>query len=91
MPAMSTEAWVVAALFPSDVFMNGVPECFGSPEGRLSQQRKTQRIRKSRGDYQAKSAKIEESWHRLVASGRFGEASRFQKELLEQVNRFAAP
>lgn len=90
MPSKSTEAWVVAALFPSDRAMRQGIECFPDPESRLGQQRKARRIRKGQRDYRANSVKFEQEWPRLVAPGGLGEALRFQVEFLAVTARTSA-
>ena len=58
MPSKSTEAWVVASLFPTDQAMQQGIECHANAESRLGQQPKAKthpqkeaRLRKSRGGY----------------------------------------
>lgn len=82
MPSKNTEAWVLSALFPTDKAVTSDLECLPSPEARLSQQRKSKRIRKSRRDYQSRESDLAASWPRLAASAGLGEAARFQSELL---------
>jgi hypothetical protein len=81
MPSKSTEAWVVAALFPRDRAMKDGIECHRDPESRLSQQPKAQRLRKAVRDYQDHAADIETSWSRLASPRGLGEAARFELEL----------
>ncbi|MBU6399146.1 MAG: AAA family ATPase [Verrucomicrobia bacterium] len=78
----STEAWVVAALFPSDRAMHQQVECYTHPESRLGQQPKSKRIRKKKRDYEAHATDLKNAWSRLVAPGALGEARRFQDEFL---------
>ena len=85
MPSKSTEAWVVAALFPGDQSIQQGIECFANPESRLGQQPKKHRIRKKQRDYEDRSAELSKAWPRLVEDGLLGEARRFQREFLEQI------
>ncbi|MCG3179744.1 MAG: hypothetical protein BIFFINMI_02087 [Phycisphaerae bacterium] len=80
MPSKSTEAWVVASLFPNDRIMQRAGECLPNPESRLGQQPKRIRIRKSQRDYLDHQARLEDAWPRVA--GRFGEAKRFEVEFL---------
>ena len=82
MPSKSTEAWVLAALFPRDRAVTAGLECFPAPESRLSQQRKSARISKSQRDYRRRESDITNAWPRLAAPGGLGEAARFQRDFL---------
>jgi len=82
MPSKSTEAWVVAALFPADLAMMKGIECFPNPETRLGQQPKKHRFRKRTQEYEDRSEKLQEAWPRLAAPKALGEALRFQQEFL---------
>jgi hypothetical protein len=85
MPSKSTEAWVVASLFPSDQAMYRGIECYANPEARLGQQPKAKRIRKKKRDYENQAVKLTDAWPDLIAPGALGEAWRFQEEFLEAV------
>lgn len=85
MPSKSTEAWVVASLFPEDRAMAQGIECYTNPESRLAQQPKAQRIHKKKRDYEERRAELTTSWARLVAGGALGQALRFQEEFLQAV------
>jgi hypothetical protein len=80
MPSKSTEAWVVAALFPDDLAMAHGIECYRDPDMRLGQQRKGKRIRKGRADYEKKAEERQQAWPRLASPGALGEAYRFESE-----------
>ena len=82
MPSKSTEAWVVAALFPTDRAMGREIECYPDPASRLAQQPVRQRIRKTQRDYQAAAGRLEQAWAHLAGEGGLGEARRFQAELM---------
>lgn len=82
MPSKSTEAWVIAVLFPKDLAMKRGIECFPDPESRLGQQPKARRIRKNRRDYQDHADDLERGWPGLATYGALGEALRFQSEFL---------
>jgi len=85
MPSKSTEAWVVAALFPNDQAMSNGIECYPNPESRLGQQPKANRIRKKKREYQRRTKDMEDAWPRLAAQGNLGEAQRFQVEFFAAV------
>lgn len=81
-PSQSTEAWVMATLFPDDVAVQKGIECFPDPESRLGQQPKGKRIRKRQRDYSDHRADFEREWARLAESSGLDEARRFQREFL---------
>jgi hypothetical protein len=85
LPSKSTEAWVVAALYPDDAAVGAaLPfECYARPETRLGLQPKRHRIRKSVSDYRERAAAIHRGWGRIAAPGALGQAQRFQAEMLE--------
>jgi hypothetical protein len=85
MPSKSTEAWVVASLFPNDQAMQQGIECHPNAESRLGQQPKGKRIRKKKRDYEGRAAELVVAWPDLVAPGALGEALRFQEEFLQAV------
>jgi hypothetical protein len=80
MPSKSTEAWVVAALFPNDRSVLADIECFPNPQSRLAQQSAKSRISKSVRDYRSKASDFVAAWPRL--SGPLTEALRFETEFL---------
>ncbi len=88
-PSKAMEAWVVASLFPSDAAVIGATafECFAAPESRLAQQPKRKRIRKAQSDYRDSSAIIQNQWPRIAAPTEFGEAYRFQCDMLAALPR----
>ena len=77
LPSKSTEAWVVAALIPTDAAFAAYPcfECHPEPAARLSQQPKASRFRKSVRDYRQRAEALRRAWpavaSRLSAAGRF--------------------
>lgn len=85
MPSKSTEAWVVASLFPNDQAMQQGIECHADAESRLGQQPKAKRIRKRKRDYENRTADFKEAWPDLVTPGALGEALRFQEDFLRVV------
>ncbi len=91
MPSKSTEAWVVASLFPTDQAMAQGIECYPNPESRLGQQPVAVRVRKKKRDYQSRAAELEQAWPRIAASAALGEAFRFQTEFLTIVPAPPAP
>jgi hypothetical protein len=84
-PSKSTEAWVVAALFPEDTAIGYPIECYPDPESRLGQQPKKRRIRKSRRDYAGKATALVQAWPRLACT--LDEAGRFQTEAMRAFAR----
>jgi hypothetical protein len=91
MPSKSTEAWVVAALFPTDHAMAQGIECFANPESRLGQQPAAVRIRKKKRDYLDRAIALEQAWPRIATPVCLGEAFRFQREFLAAVSTPPAP
>ena len=85
LPSKSTEAWVVAALFPKDKPLNEGIECYPRPEARLGQQPKTTRIRKKKRDYEMRAKELETAWSIISNQDAIGEAHRFQTEFLAKV------
>jgi len=85
MPSKSTEAWVVASLFPTDQAMQSGIECYANAEFRLGQQPKANRIRKKKRDYEGRAVELTDAWPDLVAPGALGEALRFQEEFCRAV------
>lgn len=83
MPSKSTEAWVVASLFPADrELLRAQPfDCFANPEGRLGQQPKKQRIRKTVIDYRSRQSELASQWPRIAGPDGLIEATRFDGEL----------
>lgn len=85
MPSKSTEAWVVAALFPGDQALAQDIECLPNPEARLGQQPKANRIRKKRRDYETRARELADAWPRIATLAALSEAHRFQAEFLAKV------
>ncbi|HEX4948535.1 MAG TPA: hypothetical protein VFZ34_17810, partial [Blastocatellia bacterium] len=71
---------------PNDKSMKQGIECYPNPEGRLSQQPKTKRLRKKRRDYEERARQIEEAWPQIVKILVAGEAHRFQTEFLAKLH-----
>lgn len=79
-PSKSTEAWVMAALFPNDSQMKKKGfECFPKPEDRFAQQKNDARIKKNRSDYEKISRRFTEAWPKLILQ--LSEANRFDSDL----------
>jgi hypothetical protein len=91
MPSKSTEAWVVASLFPNDQAIALGIECYANPESRLGQQPAAVRIRKKKRDYQRRAEKLEQAWPRISAPSALGEAFRFETEFFAAVPALPAP
>ena len=85
MPSKSTEAWVVASLFPNDQAMTQGMECYPNPESRLGQQPAAVRIRKKKREYLSRALELEQAWPRIAAPAALGEAYRFQTEFTAAV------
>lgn len=84
-PSKSTEAWVVASLFPADraVTATSVPfECLHDPGARLGQQPVRKRLRKTQSDYRSKEAALQAAWSRIAGPCGMSEARRFQQDFL---------
>ena len=86
MPSKSTEAWVLAALYPSDVAMSGEIECLSDPEARLAQQKKRVRIRKCQSDYWEQVKSFTDEWPRLTRHKKLGQARRFHEDFTRAMN-----
>lgn len=85
-PSKSTEAWVLAAVFPNDpAVVSGNLECLRHPESRLGQQPIRTRINKSVSDYEKHKDTLREAWTRVTET--CTEAQRFSGEFLEVVNQ----
>ena len=80
-PSKSTEAWVVAALFPDDleVVRGSNFECYADPESRLAQQKKRHRIKKNQTQYRARAGELKAQWSRV--SSKLGQSGRFTAEI----------
>jgi hypothetical protein len=83
-PSKSTEAWVVCALFPSDMAARSgdLLECNPNPEARFGQQPKAKRIRKTQSDYRNHASAMLLAWPRVAGQNGLSEARRFHEELL---------
>jgi hypothetical protein len=88
-PSKSTEAWVVAALFPADRSMADGIECYHNPESRMGQQPISRRIRKRKRDYDERAKDLEAAWPRLVLPNGLSEGRRFQADFLDAVRALA--
>ena len=88
-PSKSTDAWVVASLFPDDAAVLAASpfECHASPDSRLGQQPKRRRIAKSRAAYRESLNRLVRAWGKLG----FDEAKRFEKDLLRALGTTAGP
>ena len=85
MPSKSTEAWVVAMLFPADPEVIGLGEfqCFADPALRLGQQIKRNRLRKTQRDYQEQTSRFEDEWPRISNEAGMSEARRFRADIAQ--------
>ena len=85
-PSKSTEAWVVAAVWPGNSqVLRADWECRRNPEGQLAALPRRRRFRKSPSDYRQRSAELTEGWP-SVSQG-LTEAARFEAELLAALER----
>jgi hypothetical protein len=83
-PSKSSEAWVVAALFPDDRVMTKRGwECSPNPERRLGTRKRGERVRKSESDYKLIQERITQSWPRL--RNELSEARRFSDDFVDAV------
>jgi hypothetical protein len=83
-PSKSTEAWVVAALFPGDTEMLRKGwECHPNPETRLSIQPKEHRLSKTEKDYKGIRDRISVAWPQVRQA--MTEADRFSCDLVAAV------
>jgi hypothetical protein len=78
-PSKSTDAWVVAALFPDDLAVKRGIECWADAESRLRQQALAYRMSKRVEDYQARAVDLRNAWPRLALT--LDEARRFDADL----------
>ena len=83
-PSMSTEAWVVAAVWPENRMVQKFDwECRRDPGSQLRALPMGRRFSKRRSDYRRKQAEIERGWQVVVE--RLTEAARFGRELLASI------
>lgn len=87
-PSKSTEAWVMAALFPQDREMLRTGpgkgwECHPDPASRLAQQPKGMRISKKEVQYKEKQPDITAAWSGIC--GYMTEAARFSTDFTKAV------
>lgn len=83
-PSKSTEAWVMAAIFPNDKeVVKPSWECYPKPENRLGQQPKKKRFAKNQSDYEVRKSELRDAWPSVVA--RLTEARRFQDDFVAAI------
>jgi hypothetical protein len=83
-PSKATEAWVMAACFPTDKEVKKKSwECQPHPESRLGQQPKSQRFSKCQADYDKRQSVLQAGWPAIVA--KLSEAARFQNDFTTAV------
>jgi hypothetical protein len=89
-PSKSTEAWVMAACFPSDreVKKNSW-ECHPDPASRLGLQPKAHRYSKSQADYEKRQLELQARWPAVVA--KLSAAARFQSDFTTAVQALPTP
>ena len=83
-PSKSSEAWVVASLFPAEAAVGAGPifECHANPESRLGVQKKSHRITKSQRGYENNADKLRAAWPSIAGTRGLPQARRFQAEML---------
>ena len=82
-PSKTSEAWLVAALFDSGhILFNGL-ECNRNLEARLKALPSAERVRKTKREYLARSAKITAAWD--TVRRQCTQAERFSREILRVV------
>ena len=78
-PSKSTEAWVIAAVWPDNpVMLRGNWECHPNPQGQLRALPLARRFAKRASDYRARQGEIIAAWPSVCAQ--CAEASRFEQE-----------
>ena len=88
-PSQSTEAWVIAALYPKNPSMEKRGwECYETPDAQLGQQPKKKRIRKSAKDYSAKEAELTAAWPTVE---KLSEAARFSGDFKTAASQVSVP
>jgi hypothetical protein len=78
-PSKSSEAWLAAAVLPTDHAVLAGIECDLHPEARLGQLPKDQRIQKSRRAYQEHAPTTKSQWPRVEAA--CSQALRFRNDV----------
>lgn len=83
-PSKSSEAWVVASLFPADTAVGAGPlfECYANPESRLGVQKKAYRIKKTQRNYENNADKLRAAWPLIAGTRGLRQARRFQADML---------
>jgi len=83
-PSKSTEAWVLAALFPNDpAVVGGNLECLPHPDNRFGQQPIESRVYKSESDYDSHTDSLRDAWPTVTES--CTEARRFSDDFRRAV------
>jgi len=87
-PSKATDTWMMAIFFPNDVEMARAGwECHADPAGRLPQQKKKVKFKKSYLSYAERASDITEHWPRIVRT--LSEAKRFHEEFQAAVSMVA--
>ena len=83
-PSKSTEAWVLAALFPTDpVVLSGMLECHPAPANLISAKPIGERLKKTVRSYQERAGAITQDWARVRRL--CSEAERFSTDFLAEI------
>ena len=83
-PSKSTEAWVVAAIWPdNNLVLRNDWECRRNPEAQLRALPKARRFEKRASDYRRRQTEFETAWPNVAE--RLSEATRFERELLAAI------
>ena len=84
MPSKSTEAWVLAAMWPeNDMVRRSDWECRANPESQLGNLPKGRRFKKRQDDYRRIASKLTKAWPSVSTS--LTEAVRFESELFAAI------
>lgn len=83
-PSKSTEAWVVAAVWPdNNLVLRNDWECRRNPEVQLRALPRERRFEKRASDYRRRQTEFETAWPSVAE--RLSEAARFERELLAAI------
>lgn len=88
MPSKSTEAWVLAAMWPeNDMVRRCDWECRADPEVQFKRLPKGRRFKKRQDDYRRIASKLTKAWPSVSTS--LTEAARFESEFLAAIGALA--
>ena len=88
MPSKSTEAWVLAAMWPENKMVRRSDwECRANPESQLAALPGGRRFKKHQDDYRRIASKLTKAWPSVSTS--LTEAARFESEFLAAIGALA--